>query len=142
MRAMASAPKKSSNTWIVVAIVAIVVVPILCGVGFVVVGGAVSFFSLSPSSSEPVRVSPTVMESPGTFSIRYAMERYQIDVGTSTCPTAADLESRGLLMPGQSNDEWGHPWTITCAGMRWTATSNGPDGAPGTSDDVTATVGN
>lgn len=131
---------KSNKVLIIVIVAAVLALPLL-GCLVVFLAGGASWF-LVRSAPAPVVVDPVPTTSPDEASLRYALERWQVDQGLASCPTLDDLDARGLLMPGQRNDAWGHPWAITCSGARITATSMGPDGSAGTSDDRVITVGN
>ena len=59
------------------------------------------------------------------------------------CPTVADLAAF-IDQPADGRDPWGNPYTIRCgadlpAGVRGIAVASpGPDGQPGTADDLTS----
>lgn len=133
-----------SNKVLIIVIVAVVLALPLLGCLVVFLGGGASWFMLRSAPPRPVsEPSPIEVDSPNVASMRYALERWQVDQGLETCPTLEDLESHRLLMPDQRNDEFHrNPWEISCEGGRITATSRGPDGAAGTADDVAVTAGN
>jgi hypothetical protein len=66
-------------------------------------------------------------------SVRMSAELSMVD--DAECPTVSKLKTSGKLS-GDTNDPWGHELHISCASDEITVTSDGPDGKPGTSDDV------
>lgn len=53
------------------------------------------------------------------------------------CPTLGLLEAEGFLEPNARRDDaWGGTYRVDCEGGELTLVSAGPDGKPGTKDDV------
>lgn len=66
-----------------------------------------------------------------------AVEDYRSEVGA--CPTIGeDLVGHGLLEQSP-RDPWGRNLVFVCSETRIVVVSSGPDGAPGTDDDVRET---
>lgn len=65
-------------------------------------------------------------------------EKWRVDHATSPCPTMALLLAERELGPGTKIvDPWGRPYRITCATDETYISSDGPDHAAGTADDLT-----
>ena len=68
--------------------------------------------------------------------VREAVRLYEND-HPGQCPTVQQLQSEGFLDRTKSaNDAWGHAFSITCDGENISVSSPGPDGRPGTDDDI------
>jgi general secretion pathway protein G len=68
--------------------------------------------------------------------IRSAIQLYQHD-HSDQCPTIDQLVADGQLdRSASTNDPWGHAFAIACDGDNITVQSAGPDGRPGTADDI------
>ncbi len=71
--------------------------------------------------------------------IRSAVQIYQND-HPDQCPTVDQMKEDGQLdRNASSNDPWGHAFTIGCDGENITVVSAGPDGHPGSADDIGGT---
>lgn len=57
------------------------------------------------------------------------------------CPTSVEALAEAKMIPKASGDPWGAGYAIACKdqGATLTITSHGPDGKPGTPDDVVVT---
>ncbi len=68
--------------------------------------------------------------------IRSAIQIYQND-HPDQCPTIEQMQQDGQLDRNASaNDPWQHPFVINCDGENISVVSAGPDGRPGTADDI------
>jgi general secretion pathway protein G len=71
-------------------------------------------------------------------TIRSAVQLY-IMHGGSDCPTVEDLLEDGSLEEGKNTvDPWNNEYAIECDGDNITVISGGPDGQPGSEDDITS----
>lgn len=71
-------------------------------------------------------------------SLRSAVILYMGDNAGSGCPTVTDLvQGKYVDSQKRTTDPWGHAFTIDCSGGDVTVVSPGPDGQPGTQDDIT-----
>jgi competence protein ComGC len=69
-------------------------------------------------------------------AIRSAAQNWMME-HNDECPTLDQLRSDGMLdRSGHETDPWGHAFTIVCAHDELVVTSRGPDGIPGTEDDL------
>jgi general secretion pathway protein G len=58
---------------------------------------------------------------------------------SSECPTLETLKADKSLKGDQNvNDPWTHPYRIVCNGVEVSVGSDGPDGKPGSDDDIWA----
>ena len=62
---------------------------------------------------------------------------WQIDHGAATCPSTRQLVA-GKYLPSQTRlvDVWDQAYVISCAQLKLTVTSWGPDRMRGTADDI------
>ena len=75
-------------------------------------------------------------------TVRLALQDYQLKNGTPA-PSLAALSAGQWLPPGPVVDGWGHPITYSpskAAPHGFVLTSDGADGVPGTSDDITVAI--
>ena len=73
----------------------------------------------------------------GARTIRSAVKSYWVMTGKNGCPTVAELVSDDILdEDSPRTDPWGKPWRIECSEDHASVSSDGPDRAPGTDDDV------
>lgn len=69
-------------------------------------------------------------------SIAMAVELWRAS-HPDVCPTFDDLVRDKVMDPKKKNaDPWGQPYAIQCTESGLSITSNGPDEAPGTGDDI------
>lgn len=121
------------KTWLVVGIIGGAVV-LLCGGGIVALAafgflGARTAAGYSDAQLQTARVD--------LRNVREAVELYRLD-DPEGCPSAMDLVSMGMVQDvGLVTDPWGHLYQIECPADGPRVASLGPDGAPGTADDVT-----
>lgn len=70
-------------------------------------------------------------------AIRAATQNWQAAMNSTSCPTIEQLVSEKHLDPGTTPlDAWGHGFILECAKDEVYVTSIGPDGKPGTTDDI------
>lgn len=71
------------------------------------------------------------------ISLRSLAQQYYTEHRDS-CPTAQAMIAAGELdTRAKVTDEWSKPFNIVCNGEDLDVTSSGPDGQPGTGDDIT-----
>lgn len=71
------------------------------------------------------------------LAIGSAVQIFQATQGDDFCPTYAQLiGARVLPSSSDDRDPWGNPYRIECSDSGAVVASNGPDGEPGTPDDV------
>ncbi len=70
-----------------------------------------------------------------------AIDLYALDHNDRFPDSLQDLVSgqRSYLSNGLNKDPWGNDYVYNRSGSKYTVTSAGPDGQPGTADDVTST---
>ena len=68
--------------------------------------------------------------------VRTVVKSHRIDSPVD-CPSFETLCEDGLLDEASPRrDPWGNPWLISCDGAKVSVRTNGPDGQPGTEDDI------
>jgi hypothetical protein len=74
------------------------------------------------------------------LAIRSAVQLWQATQGDDRCPSYDQLSRDRIVPPDSDNrDPWGGLYRIECSDTGVVVTSNGPDGEPGTTDDVIGT---
>lgn len=70
-------------------------------------------------------------------SLHQVSEMYRASNPGAPCPTADELiKKRELSRTSPRVDPWGHPYKIFCGADETVTVSAGPDGQPGTGDDL------
>lgn len=70
-------------------------------------------------------------------AIRGAIKASWIVTGREDCPSVEDLIANGVLdADNRTTDPWNQPWRISCEGGEISVSSDGPDGAESTEDDI------
>lgn len=70
-------------------------------------------------------------------TVRGAVEMYLAERPGGECPSVEDLTGGGYLSgTSRTTDAWDNAYSIECDGMTVTVISAGPDGQPGTEDDI------
>jgi hypothetical protein len=75
----------------------------------------------------------------GAASLASAVTLWQAQHGDDSCPSFDSLVRDDVVSPETSGvDPWKNPYSIACTDSGVSVTSSGPDGRPGTADDVVA----
>ena len=70
-------------------------------------------------------------------AVRSAVLLYLGQEAGASCPTMDELIEAGTIdRARRTTDAWDHPFIIECDGEDILVRSNGPDGQPGTEDDI------
>jgi general secretion pathway protein G len=86
------------------------------------------------SSASAIRTATT-----DSRTLQTIVECWLADHPNGGCPSIEQLKADKSLKADQdTNDPWGSPYTIVCNGNDVAVRSNGPDGKPGTPDDLWA----
>jgi hypothetical protein len=68
-----------------------------------------------------------------------AYAHWSVENPSAACPqTIAELEKYSYH-PSDGKDPWGTPFVLSCSDKDFVVSSNGPDGKPGTDDDIKST---
>lgn len=115
---------------------------------WLLVASAAACGASTPRSATPAQVESTRAD---VLAIRAAARRWiaekvpePLEVAGSHppeeyCPTIGDLKKAKLLAPdARERDPWGHTYRVHCGVGLYFVFSVGPDGAAGTSDDITS----
>jgi general secretion pathway protein G len=96
------------------------------------VAGAVAFAVIPQLNRSRIETART-----DAMAVRSAVELYLAQNPTGDCPTMGDLvDERILNASARTEDPWGNDFVIECDGDEISVGSNGPDGQPGTEDDI------
>lgn len=97
------------------------------------ISGGVGFFVLPKYRQAQRDTAATTSK-----TIRQAASMWRsLKGGPGECPTVSKLiEDKEIDPSSTTQDPWGQPFTITCTEDDVTVSSPGPDGKPGTKDDV------
>lgn len=72
-----------------------------------------------------------------SLAVRSAVELYLAQDPSADCPSVSDLvDERILNASTRTTDPWDHEFNVECDGDEIAVTSDGPDGQPGTEDDI------
>ena len=116
-------------------IVAVVVGVVVLGLGglFVVgfVTGFTGYLARARLQDANVTTARTQMQ-----MLKSAVAIHTVQHGAPPASLSA-MVSAGTLQPSSLNDPWKQPFNFKPSGQGGTLTSNGPDGTPGTADDLT-----
>ncbi|HHH11156.1 MAG TPA: prepilin-type N-terminal cleavage/methylation domain-containing protein [Sorangium sp.] len=111
--------------------VTLVEVLIVVAIMALIAGGA-SFLILPKFQEARVRTAKTTARSIRQVTIQYVALK-----GAGDCPTVQSLiAAKELDSAGDTEDPWGQPYNISCAGDDVTVSSSGPDRKEGTEDDI------
>ena len=72
-------------------------------------------------------------------SYNTAIDLYALDHNDKLPAGLQDLTAKRKYVKELNKDPWGNDYVYKPTGSTYTVTSSGPDGAPGTEDDVTST---
>lgn len=97
------------------------------------IAGAVAIFAIPHFRDAQLKTAHT-----DSITLMSVVEGYRLaHPEDASCPTVDDLKRNGALRPSQNvNDPWLHPYRIACDGTNIAVSSLGPDGQPGTADDI------
>ncbi len=100
---------------------------------------ALSFATLAPSCNNRADIDAVRND---VAIIHSAAAAWQIDHGAATCPTIRQIIA-GKYLPSQTRlvDTWDQAYVISCARLKLTVTSLGPDRKLGTPDDIVVPYG-
>ncbi len=94
--------------------------------------GAVAFGVIPQYQKSQIKTAETA-----AFTIRQAVQSWQLTNNESSCPSMSDLVSgKHIDSASSTKDPWGEEFQLTCPDGEIVVSSGGPDKKRGTKDDI------